>query len=470
MDKMNYDLQDKVRILKKYKWFIFNWFFFAGIIAAVVSFMMTPTYESETLLRVHQARGVEASLLSNAPVLSSTAGETSRQLMATYAEVLKSRGVVESVIEKANFPADDKPSYEVMIKRITIQPVKDTELLSVKVQANSQEEAKKLSGLLAATFNDRLTSLVRSEQKAVRTFIAARLDESKQELDRAERALADYKRENKAVGLTDKTRSLVDWQTAISRLSAESRVAMASAQARITNSERELAGQNVGVMADNPLIQQYKGRLADQQIEMATLLTKYNDQHPKVIAARTTIEDTKALLNAEIVKVVNSEAPSISPVHQLVLQNKIQAQAESAATSAQQGAIARIMAEGEQEMASIPDKEQGLAKVSRDASVAQDIYAMLARRHEEAKISEVMQPTDVQVVDLATASTLPVKPAKTLNIIVASLLGLLVGTGVAVVLGTMRRTIDTAEDVRRYLDLPVIASIPTYGSEPKQKK
>jgi len=462
MEEKNYELQDKIKTIKKYKWLIFNCFFFAGVIAAVVSFMLTPTYESETTLRVHQS----LSVLSNTLPIN----DTSNKLMATYAEILKSRGVVETTIEKANFPVDKKPIYEDMLKRITVQMLKDTELLSVKVQASNPEEAKKLSGLLAASFDDRLTALVRAEQKGVRNFIGARLEESKQELAKAEQALADYKRDQKAVALTEKTRALVDWQTAINRLSADNRVAIVSAQARVGSAEQQLAGENVGVVADNPLIQQYKGKLADQKVEMAGLLAKYNDQHPKVLAVQATIEETRAGLNTEISKVINSEAPSLNMVHQLVLQNKILAQSEIAATGAQQSAIARILAEGEQELANLPAKEQGLAKVTRDATVAQDLYTMLAKRYEEAKISEVMQPTEVQVVDLAATSVNPVKPAKALNIIVASLLGLLIGIGTAVVLGTVNRTIDNAEDVRRYLDLPVIASIPAYGPEEKREK
>lgn len=457
MDGKSYEFQDKIRILKKYRWLIFNCFFFAGVIAAVTSFMVTPTYESETTLRIHQPQG---SLGATIP----TTSEMNKQMMATYSEIFKSRGVVDAAIEKANFPGENKPTYENMAKRILIQPIRDTELISVKVQASTPEEAKKLSNFLTVAFTERLTSMVRSEQKEVRAFIGARLEESKQELERAEKALADYKREQKAVALTERTRSLVDWQTNINRLSAENRVASASAQARAATVDRQLGGENVGVIADNPLIQQYKAKLADQQVELAGLLTKYNDKHPRVISAQATIENTKAMLNTEIAKVVNSEAPSMNPLHQLLLQNKIQAQAEIAANSAQQGAIARIMVEGDQELAAVPEKEQGLAKVTRDAAVAQDIYAMLARRHEEAKISEVMQPTEVQVVDIAATPSSPVRPAKTLNVIVASLLGLLIGTGIAVVLGTVRRTIDNAEDVRRYLDLPVIASIPTYGS------
>lgn len=466
MEGKNYEVQDKIRIIKKYKWFIFNWFFFAGVIAAVASFMATPTYQAESVLRIHQSRGVETALSDN----RQNARDTSKQLMATYADMIKSRGVVEAVIEKANFPENNKPTYEAMKSRIILQTVKDTELLSVKVQASSPEEAQKLANLLTVTFIERLTSLVRSEQKDVRIFIGDRLVTAKQDLEKAEQAVANFKRDEKVVSLPDATRSLVEWQTAISRLSAENRVTLASAQARVANANRELAGENAGVVADNPLIQQYKGRLADQQIELANLLARYNEQHPSVISARATIEETKARLDNEITKVVNREAPSMNPAHQAVLQNKIQAQAEIAATNAQQGAIARILTEGEEEMARLPAKEQNLARMTRDVSVAQEVYTMLARRFEEAKISEVMQSTDVQMVDTAIASPAPVKPAKGLNIVVASLLGLLIGTGMAVVLSSVRRTIDTAEDVRRYLDLPVIASIPMYGPNKRAEK
>ena len=466
MDEHNYDLQDKLRALKKYRWLIFNFFFFAGVIAAVVSFIVTPTYQAETVLRIHQPHGVETALVDTRQ--GST--DTSKQLMTTYSDIIKSRGVVEKMLDKAGYTGDDKPVYEDMLRRIAIQIGKENELLTVRVQADNPEEAQKLANLLTTTFMERLTSLVRAEQKDVRIFIGDRLATAKQDLEKAEQALADYKKNEKAVSLSDKTRSMVDWQTAVTRLAAENRVAGAAAQARVSNANRELSSENAGVVADNSLIQQYKSKLADQEIELVGLLTKYNDLHPRVVTAKAGIEETKAKLNAEVIKVVNAEAPSMNPAHQLVLQNKIQAQAELAAMNAQQGAIAGVMAQSEQELAALPAKEQGLAKVTRDASVAQEVYTMLARRHEEAKISEVMQSTDVQVVDMASTPVLPIKPAKKLNVVVASLLGLVLGIGTAFVLSHVRRTVDNVEDVRRFLGIPVIASIPTYGPGKKPKK
>ena len=101
----------------------------------------------------------------------------------------------------------------------------------------------------------------------------------------------------------------------------------------------------------------------------------------------------------------------------------------------------------------------------RDATVAQEIYVMLAKRHEEARISEVMQPTDVQVIDVAVAQSKPIAPKKALNVMIAGILGLFIGLGLAFMLEYMNKTVKTIEDVRNYLDLPVLGSIPDFDSK-----
>lgn len=94
---------------------------------------------------------------------------------------------------------------------------------------------------------------------------------------------------------------------------------------------------------------------------------------------------------------------------------------------------------------------------------------MLAKRHEEARISEVMQPTEVQVIDAATLPEKPIKPRKALNTVIGAILGLFIGTGLAFALEFLNRTIRTADDVREYLDLPVLGSIPDFDSEAPQE-
>ena len=61
-------------------------------------------------------------------------------------------------------------------------------------------------------------------------------------------------------------------------------------------------------------------------------------------------------------------------------------------------------------MERLSEKEQKYLSLMRDVSVADEIYIMLAKRLEEAKVAEVAVSTEVQVVDTATLPEDPVKP------------------------------------------------------------
>jgi len=245
---------------------------------------------------------------------------------------------------------------------------------------------------------------------------------------------------------------------------------LVAAKAKASSATNQLNKEKPGFVADSPLIQQYKGKLAELEVQQVTLAQKFTDKHPEVMGIRAAIEETKAKLNIEATRVVSADSPSANPVHIALLQSKIQAEAEIAAGNAQQVAIQGVIAQSEKELNKLPAKEQGLARVMRDAMVAQEIYVMLAKRHEEARISEVMQPTDVQVIDVAVAPTNPISPNKKLNIMIAGILGLVIGLGLAFILEYMNTTVKTVEDVKQYLDLPVLGSIPDFANNMEAPK
>lgn len=463
MEETTLDLRDIYKILKKRRKLIFNCFMTCVVAAIMISLIIPPTYEATTTLRIKQPKGFGASLLSDLPVGNGNA----KQLMSTYAEILKSRTVVESVINQTQADKEEPPTYEDMLKIITTLPVKDTEILNVKVTAKSPEEAELVANTLVNTFIDRMTYLSRSEQSTVREFIGERLQDSKQELEQAETALEAYKRDQKIVAPADETKAMVEKLAQIDQAAAENTVNLAAAQATLASSARQIDQEKPGFVADSPLIQQYKSKLAELEVELVSLSQNYTDKHPKIQATRAAVAETQSKLNAEIGRILTADAASVNPIHQGLVQTKIQSEAQIAVAAAKDQAIKQILGQSEQQLMQLPAKEQGLAKVMRDASVAQEIYIMLAKRHEEARISEVMQPTDVQVIDTAIAAKDPIKPRKALNVAIAAILGLFLGVGLAFLLEFMYKTINTPEDVEQYLGLPVIGKIPDFDADAK---
>lgn len=426
---------------------------FLGL-ALVLNHVLPLQYQALSTLRVKYSRS------ANDTVGTLSVDDIMRQQIYTYAEIIKSRAVVEAVSDKYFGEQEAKPTYETLVKRIDAQPIKNSEILNVNVLAETPEEAQSLTNLLVETFMERLTEMVRTEGKDTRTFLGERLAQAKRDLDKAQKDLVDYKKKTGTVTVSSQTNMYLDRQLALIRQSSENRLAMAAGGARLQTANSQLARQNPGFAADSPVIQQLKTRLAEQEVEMAGLRKNLTANHPRVIALQATITETKNKLQAEISKVVRQEAPSSNPVHQGVLNNQVQAEAEVAVASAQKQALDRMSEEAKRELLLLPEKEQGLARLLLDYSIQEQTYTLLARKYEEARITEVTQPTNVQLVDMASLPETPVKPRRLVNLAVALLLGLFVGVTGTFIAEYFYKTVDTAADVKKHLGLEVIGSIP----------
>ncbi|HBS58402.1 MAG TPA: lipopolysaccharide biosynthesis protein, partial [Firmicutes bacterium] len=245
--------------------------------ALIINSLVPPVYQAETTIRIKQPRGLENSLLADMP-----GGSMNRQLfMSTYAEMLKNRTVVAAVIDEMESQQGKKPA----LGSITTQPVKDTELMRITVQAQTPAEAQLAADILVRKFVEQTTFFARSEQTAVREFIATRLQEAKRDLEKSENALQLYQRKEKIILPHTGTSAMLDRLSAISNLKAGNTVALSSAQAKLANVQRNLVQEKVISVADNALIQQYKANLANFELDLVGLLGKYTEKHPEVIAA-----------------------------------------------------------------------------------------------------------------------------------------------------------------------------------------
>ncbi|MBP2627466.1 MAG: lipopolysaccharide biosynthesis protein [Firmicutes bacterium] len=395
--------------------------------AALLNYVTPPTYEAEAKLRLRPPKPLTSSLLQENSISNSFA---SKQQITTYIEMLKSRMVIELAMQKLGNPAH----YEQVLSQMNVQPVKDTEILKISVQAETPERAREMTEALVGGFTERVNQVSSAEQKTIREFIEGRLTEAKEDLGRAEKELAAYKQVQRIYAPAEESRALVEMLYATRKMVQENQVNLLANQARLGSAKQQLSSESPGVIADNVVIQQYKTKLAGLEVELAEIQRKYTEKHPKVLALQDSVSVLRGTLESEIEKVIRLEAPSQNIVHQGLLQNRMQAEAEVAAAIARNGVLMEIIAENEKRLAQLPEKELEIARLTRNVVVGQDTYMMLAKRHEEARINEAMQIVEVQMVDLASLPQEPIKPRRLLNIILATIFGLFTGITLAALL------------------------------------
>lgn len=459
MEEITIDLKDLFQVVMDHK---------KKIAAITAAFMIaggaylciaSPVYQSTSLLRIKQDKGLGDSLMSKV-----SGGNTldDKQRMMTDAEILKSRNVVLPVIAATEEKDEDGklPDYEGYVKKhIVTKPYKDTEILEVDVTGKDPETAQRANNLIIKGFMNRLTELSHDEQKRTREFLEQRLGASKEELGNAEDKLQQYQSANKMYSTDDQMKQLTDKLNIVDKAKAENQLDLETAQAGLKSVNEQLSSAGVAI-ADSPAIQQYKTQLAQLEATKASYVGKYTDEHPKMQEINNQINSAKASLDEEISNIVSQQAPSSNTVQQGLLANKFKDEAAIAVAQSKKTALDQMDAQNDAIISSLPEKEQGFVRVKRDADVANEIYVMLAKRLEEAKVAEVMVPNEVQVVDWGTLPEKPIKPRKVLIMAIMTLLGLIVGMGTVIIQSLMYRKIRTAEDVEKELGLPVLGMIP----------
>lgn len=459
MEEQIIDLQNIYSVIKKNIKVIIGTTIITTLLGGIYLLIADPTYQSTSLLRIQEEKGIANSLLS-----SVTSGNSNMvlQRMNTNAEILKSRNVIIPVIQSVEEKDSSGlyPDYEKYVKKHVItKPFKDTEILEVDVTANTPEKAQQANTMIIKNFMRRLAELSQEQQKQTREFLEKRVATSKLELQTAENKLQEYQVANKLYSADDQVKVLTDKIKLYDRAKAESQLNLETAQASLDSINQQLGSEGKAI-ADSVAIQQYKTELAKLEGEKASYLGKYTDENPKMQEVNNKINKLNSSLNDEIQNIINQQAPSSNSVQQGLLANKFKNEALIAAEQGKQAVLSGFEADNNKVIATLPEKEQGFVRVKRDADVAQEIYIMLAKRLEEAKVAEVMIPNDVQVIDMATLPDKPIAPKNLLILGLSALIGFVLSCLLVVGKSLINRRIITSDDVESVLELPVIGIIP----------
>ncbi len=141
------DLLELVHILLKRKW----WIIVATLLGILLGYLVTwglvtPLYQANTTLMVNSSKSSSIGDLASSIDLGSL--NLSQKLVVTYSEIVKSRIVLEQVIERLSLPM----GYEKLLGSITSSPVGSTEILKISVKNSDPNQAATIANMVADVF------------------------------------------------------------------------------------------------------------------------------------------------------------------------------------------------------------------------------------------------------------------------------------------------------------------------------
>lgn len=115
----------------------------------------------------------------------------------------------------------------------------------------------------------------------------------------------------------------------------------------------------------------------------------------------------------------------------------------------------------------MPATQQEILRLTRDVQAGQEVYMQLLNKQQELSINKASVVGNVRIIDSAAAQLKPVKPKKTLVVLISLILGGMLSTAFVVLKTILHKGIENPEQLEE-LGINVYASVPL--SEWQQKK
>ena len=164
------ELRQYAAIIWKWLWLIVLGTLVAGVTAFVVSRRMTPVYEASVTLLIQQA---------NNPSLTYSDILGSERLARTYAELLKKQMILEAAAGRLGLEEIDEDD-------VSVQSVRDTQLIELKVEHISRQLAVEIANTIPAVFIERNEAMQLSRFSESKESLASELSRLQADIQAAE--------------------------------------------------------------------------------------------------------------------------------------------------------------------------------------------------------------------------------------------------------------------------------------------
>ena len=488
-DSDGLDLRELWQVVLKRRWTIIVFAAIVVVAAVTATYLMTPIYRASLILQIDREDIKVTKIEDVAPTDASTGGQ---DYLQTQYELLKSRSLAQRVIEQmglADQPAEPPPpsmmqqvkawvvawlpgggvSQDAAAARepadaaadgnriegvisgflggLTIEPVRNSRLVRLHYNSPDPKLAAAILNNLAKSYINLNLERRFDATTYARNFLQERLQQVKAKLEESERELVELSRREEIISVDQKESVITGNLTAASAALIEAGKQRMGAES-VYRQMLGTRGQGLTQVLESKIIQDLKQTKAKLEAEYQENLSTYKPAYPTMVQLRGQIKQVDAMINEEV-----------GNIRAAITSNYEAAKAEEAMLRANLDKM-------KQEVLSLQGRSIPLNILRREADTNRQLYDGLLQRYKEVGVAAGVGTNNISVVDEAKVPAGPYKPSLRQNALLALVLGLLGGVGLAFLFEHLDDTFRRPEELERLLDLPLLGVIPKTPLEP----
>lgn len=359
-------------------------------------------------------------------------------------------------------------------KNLSVQSLPHTLIIRVRYRCRDPRlAAKVVNALIDAYTEQNFQSRYRATVQAS-DWLMSQLDDLKQHMESAQKALADYQEEHGILGAlrsgggrsgqgqesNDVNSNILDQMAELNRdlvTATTDRIAKEALyrQAQAGGPEQVggggwLSGAGLGNLAN--LVADLHQRRSVLQTQLAQLNTTYLPNFPQVVQTRNQLAEVDRQIEDEDRRIVEElrKAYDSSSRAEGMLRAKLDD------LTSQAFKLNRVALQ--------------FSVMQQEADSNRDLYTALLAKVKEAGVTAGLRATDISVVDYASVPVLPSAPNVPLLMGVAILGGLLVAFGAATFVENLDHSVTQPEDAENVMSVPLIGVIPNYEPAAEEER
>jgi capsular exopolysaccharide synthesis family protein len=450
---------DYWRVIRIRKAIIITVFLITAIIATAVTFILPESYASTCKIKVEN--DVNDASGGSAPTAAQMTYDP--YFIQTTFEIMQSQLVLSNVINALNLNVEWGKKYfngevlkstetmEILKNRMSLAPVRNTKLIAITVYSDDAKEAALIANTIAKAYKDyRLETRREMTSKGIEVLEAQFLEES----NRIQMTQARIEKLRSELGISGAPAEATGYMPTL-----DADVLQRLNQQKIEDERayKEQAVQLEQLKALN------KTRLRDvlpgvvSDAELGSMLAKLHEAEQTI--ARLKIDYTSENLNvARVQTLIDTLNTQIdNRVDGILSSLESQVGSKKAALDALTQSLDAAKEKDLRESA----KNQPYYNAKRDLEQLRAQHNLLYAKIEAEKLdAEIPKSSMVQMTDRAEPGKAPVKPNKTVNIVLGLIFGIIMGVGLAFFIEYLDTSVKTIDDVERTFQAPVLGVIP----------